>query len=157
MEEDLEVHPGLTLRLQLEVVRGEDAADPVVLKVSTVAVVGLECLPEKEPLLLVVVWMVSFDPYFLTGVNFYLQKYTLSQKAHALSYFQNYENAQSTLLMDTLVKWTTRHLSMMDTSLWRFQRCPLRDSWLCVVCNGCCSVNILAVAETVVPRKKRAK
>ena len=101
MEEDLEVHPGLTLELQPEVVRGEDAADPVVLRVSTVAVVGLECLPEKEPLLLVVAWMVSFDPYFLTGVNFYLQKYTLSQKAHALSYFQNYENAQSTLLMDT--------------------------------------------------------
>lgn len=55
MEEDLEVHPGLTLGLPPEVVRGEDAADPVVLRVSTVAVVDLECLPEKEPLLLVVV------------------------------------------------------------------------------------------------------
>ena len=55
MEEDLEVHPGLTLRLQPEVVRGEDAADPVVLRVSTVAVVDLECLTGKETLLLVVV------------------------------------------------------------------------------------------------------
>ena len=55
MEEDLEVHLGLTLGLPPEVVMGEDVADPVVLRVSTVAVVGLECLPEIEPLLLVVV------------------------------------------------------------------------------------------------------
>ena len=77
MEEDLEVHPGLTLGLPPEVVRGEDAADPVVLRVSTVGVVDLECLTGKEPLLLVVVRMVSFDPYILTVVNFHLQKYML--------------------------------------------------------------------------------